>query len=1317
MVNPTGPYLVASLLDKMSHHDPDYRWMATNDLMGALQSDSFQMEDVNEKKVVSALIKLLEDSNGEVQNVAVKCFAPLVKKIHENQLQEVVDQLCRLLTDKREDLRDIAGIGIKTVVIELPSDSPVSSKVVSQLVPKLLQQFSPDVKDPQLDVIDILSEILSRFGQSLALGPGGLQLQRSIKNTLFPILNHSRAAARKRATAALGHLVAHLSDELFEELVKAVLNELQQRSSSSDYDKLRTHIGCLAALSRYSSPRLAQHLDDALPLVFQYIEINDDELRENCLHALDSFVLRCPTEMTPHIPKVIAIALKYLKHDPNFESDEDAMDVDQQNGDEEEDGNDEDDDEDEEEEEDYEDDYSDEDDVSWKVRKGSSKLLASIIGTRSDFLEELLKTVAPALIARFKEREESVRVDVLGTFTTLIRQTGVATGSEKAQARDVGNGPESKRRRVSPGATDMVIDETPTTRDLLRQNVPRLSKILSKELKGKSVPVRQAGFHLLRELVRVLDGGLESSIGLFMPAIEISLATSPSHSVKATTNSNVKIGVLEFLRILFLTHKPTVFHKHLGKLVPLIVSAAQDKFYKITAEALTVVIELVKVIRPISYDGDSKRYDVSTLAQPQFGDYLSTIYETTLQRLGAADVDLEVKERSIIALGVLLSQAGDLLPADQIQSIVLPLLVDRLKNELTRLTTVRVIKSIAESPLAESTSTKVIDLSPVLPEVVSELASYLRKTHRQLRVASLQTLESLIRRYGKVIHGDIYVQILAEVRPLLSDSDLHILPLAINVISIIIFNGPNDRVLPVVKNELQPQIVRMIMESPHLLGAGPGLDSLTQLWQAIVRIGGSDMFEHSVQILLKPVTSGVDGLASGKQALSIIAQSLAILCLNFSPGGNATVQKFITEVEKNSAPENTLYVSLLTLGDVGRNMDLATQHESVDQIVLNLFASPSEDIKQAAAFALGNIALGNLKRYMPVVLQTVREGGKRRYLVLVSLKEIITRFSHNEASPESTAILHSFAPELWQLLFQNTEETAEETTRNAIAECLGKLSLSQPSTFLPDLQSRLSSPNAHARATVVTALRFTFTEHTQHDDFDSLLRPLLPQFLKLVKDTDLNVRRASLATLNSAAHNKPHLIQDSLPELLPLLYEETVVNTNLIHVVEMGPFKHQVDDGLDARKAAYECMYTLIETCLSRLDVFAFLQRVMSGLLDPSQDIKILSHLMLQRLSHLSPTAVAQKLDEMVEPLKTTLLTKTKSNAVKQEVEKTNELIRSAARTALILSKISDSGVSPRFVDFLKEIQSPQSPVAAIVAAEAQGGLLSNGCPVPMDLS
>lgn len=41
-----------------------------------------------------------------------------------------------------------------------------------------------------------------------------------------------------------------------------------------------------------------------MPLIVQYSNEDDDELREYCLQAFEAFVYRCPKEITPHINKV-----------------------------------------------------------------------------------------------------------------------------------------------------------------------------------------------------------------------------------------------------------------------------------------------------------------------------------------------------------------------------------------------------------------------------------------------------------------------------------------------------------------------------------------------------------------------------------------------------------------------------------------------------------------------------------------------------------------------------------------------------------------------------------------------------------------------------------------------------------------------------------------------------------------------------------------------------------------------------------------------------------------------------------------------------
>ena len=48
--------------------------MATNDLMNELQKDVFTIDEPLERKVVAKILILMNDANGEVQNLAVKWF-------------------------------------------------------------------------------------------------------------------------------------------------------------------------------------------------------------------------------------------------------------------------------------------------------------------------------------------------------------------------------------------------------------------------------------------------------------------------------------------------------------------------------------------------------------------------------------------------------------------------------------------------------------------------------------------------------------------------------------------------------------------------------------------------------------------------------------------------------------------------------------------------------------------------------------------------------------------------------------------------------------------------------------------------------------------------------------------------------------------------------------------------------------------------------------------------------------------------------------------------------------------------------------------
>jgi hypothetical protein len=153
------------------------------------------------------------------------------------------------------------------------------------------------------------------------------------------------------------------------------------------------------------------------------------------------------------------------------------------------------------------------------------------------------------------------------------------------------------------------------------------------------------------------------------------------------------------------------------------------------------------------------------------------------------------------------------------------------------------------------------------------------------------------------------------------------------------------------------------------------------------------------------------------------------------------------------------------------------------------------------------------------------------------------------------------------LLFEECN-TEDETSKNVVAECIGRLTLSNPRKFLPELERRLDDTSARTRAAVISAIKFAFTG-SQSKENDDLLRPLLDKLLLSLDDENLTVHSLALNTLNTAAHSKAYMMYDILDQLLPLLYKDTAVRPELIRTLDMGPYKHQVDDGLAIRKVMH----------------------------------------------------------------------------------------------------------------------------------------------------
>ncbi|MCO5584991.1 hypothetical protein L7F22_038923 [Adiantum nelumboides] len=1226
---------VHALLDKMSSPDADFRYMALSDLIAEANRGMLtSVENRVQMTLLRKVLDLVRDQNGEVKNMSVKCLGTLVQTSSDEEIRLIIDSLVEYISSKEDELRDIASLGLKTVMSQIPVEGDQAIMAADKLVPRLLSQISDPSASQELliDSLDVLADYFSRFPHAIS---NDAPLQRNAIKVILGALSNNRATVRKRAIQAISALAPFAISEVFTKLSESIALAL----SSNKEESIKINVQLLGLLAKTSSRRLGRRLPEFMPRIMTILTSEqaqeDDELREICLQALDNIVLNCPSEVTPFVIQIVESSVSLLKHDPNYaggyESDEE-MDA--------EDGY-----EDEGEDDDFIDDdqYSDEDDVSWKVRRGAAKLLAGIIATRSEMLPTLTSGVAPALVSRFTEREESVRNEVLNTFSTLLQQVRLH-GSGPQTTEVLRNSPGALKRKWEADAAIVATEGSPLSQIMSLK--PALAKALSKTIVSKTVPTRLASYVVLRDLIIVLHGGLDEHIGLLVTQTEKALKGAETSTGPSTS---IKTEILIFLNLLFRYHRPEFFDQYLDHLVPFIAAVITDKLQRETIEGFRVASELVAVLRAPS---------ISSTTSGKYKAYIEKLYTAIMVRLERSDSDQEIKEKGIDALSNLLAFAGDDLQEHFPKAFAH--LYDRLKNETTRLAAVRAITSIVSSSICEG------DLvNQFATRSISPIAEIVRQNNRALRIASFDGLNALLIKIGKDVPEDIADHVVDEINPLLQhDSNISLLPSALEALSRLVENGHG---IQAIQTKIIPHILKLI-RSPLLQGTA--LASTLRFFEVL--LNASPVVSNTIIESLDEAALTSQDAANQtyfSQVSTTLAQCYAIVAKCVPNASTPIVKRAKSIFTKKGAKDADVYFHLLLIGELARFTNFSKDKSLFDD-VLRFYEADSDDVKSAAAFAVGNMAVGNLEKFLPIIEEQMHEE-KHSLLALHALKELITH-----GSPDQLEIL---AKRIWQPLFEICA-AKDEAIRNIGAECLARLILTNPAQYLGQLQARIRDPAPSTRASVVAAIRFTLTDTSAK--YDDLLSPRIVEFLGLLSDESLEVRKPAMFAFNAAAHNRPALIRDHLPILLPMLYKETIPRQELLRKVSMGPFTVTTDDGLDLRKNAFETMYTLLDTCFSKINLTEYIQRVIAGMRD-EDGIKVLCSLMFVRLASLAPTQVAQHLDDIVEPITSTLKVKLKDQATKQDVEKSTELQRSLFRAMVALDKTPHS--APKFQALVRD--------------------------------
>ena len=1244
--------------------------MGTSDLLAELSKDSFRATPEVERKVTEVVLKQLDDQSADVSSLAVKCIPPLVKGASEKTTETVIDALCAKLamTAKSDAQRRDAGvIGLKSLVAELGDSHPASGAVVASLAPKLVAFFagkSTDEPDAAVvgDVLDILRAAATSHGRAMA------PHHAATRDALLAYLKSDGRVAKKRAAQCLAALAASFTDAAAAATVDDVLGELSACTASAGSrggagDERALWAWLLGALARCANAGIefSKKIAGATPTVAELCErcVGEEEepTREACLQALEAFAGRCPGECAVHLARVQCLASDLTSYDPNCDDDDDDDDLGDSAADAGDDAADEDMDDDEYGDEEYSD---DEDDSSWKIRRAAVKTVAAVARASPATLEQNFAKIASKMLGRLRrEREESVKLDVFEALEDVVRTCAGHGESLEAAAR-------ACAPRIARAATARLLDRT------------------------SGAKVKTAALRLTRETAAALPGSLEQSLQTLVTALASTLAPNGG---PAAGGSALKVEALALAGLVFSTRggQPTD-PAYVDSLAPHIFAAAGDKYYKVAAEALRACRALVPVVER------DARWHAAALA------------EAALSRVGATDQDQEVKDAAISCAGTCAARLGDVMGADLKRCI--GLLLDRLKNEITRLAAVKAIGAVAKSELR-------LDMGDYAATAATALAGFLRKTNRPLRLACLAALEALVSKHsGSLSDADVTVAVV-EAAELVTDGDLAIAGSALSVLESVLESTAFPNASAAVCDKALPAALTLV-RSP--LMQSHALHALTSFFAALVAANLPAVKADDLLARLMDGGSGSDGAGGSEmmkaegEAAAVAGRTAAVCVAAVCAGVNdakhtsATAAALVKQLGDPASLAEMDLLALFCLGELGKAADLSNV-AGIEAALLGALDAPGEELKSAASVALGGVATGGRGKFLPMILSHVaNESHKHQYSLFLSLREVIRNGGVDQAAEDASRTL--------EILFANAG-SEEEGVRNVVAECLGLLAVGDASSLAPALAEKVSSGDARTRATSVLAMKYAALALKADDSSNAVavFASVLPKFVGSIplRDEDRDVRRAAVQTLSAAAHAAPALARPILADAIPAVFEQTVIDESGVRVVDLGPFKHTVDDGLELRKAAFECCDTLLDACLPA-DSLAnagesisgcasgYVAALVTGLGD-HYDVKMVSHALLAKLAT-RPGASAvllQRLKELVDPMGKTLTAKLKSDAVKQEIDRNEDLVRSCLRAVdACEAHLAGASNDPAFAEFIAKTVNGERTAAKYAAIKAE---------------
>jgi cullin-associated NEDD8-dissociated protein 1 len=264
---------------------------------------------------------------------------------------------------------------------------------------------------------------------------------------------------------------------------------------------------------------------------------------------------------------------------------------------------------------------------------------------------------------------------------------------------------------------------------------------------------------------------------------------------------------------------------------------------------------------------------------------------------------------------------------------------------------------------------------------------------------------------------------------------------------------------------------------------------------------------------------------------------------------------------------------------------------------------------------------------------------------------------------------------------------ADEATARILGECLGALLRLEPAFMLPQVSKILKSSSTkqfEAQQQILFAIQIFVADATAEQ-----ARTFLPQacealLFALEQDAQIpNIAHGALQTLNALVHHHPSFVDESrCTRVWTAILSQMPVRADLKRVVDLGPFKQKIDDGLPVRKAAYTCATTLLQQIPSRIIrrcgnhptngfMKALVGAICSGLKETEYDARILCQQILLKLFVIETGEIVKRGKDLLAPFALKLgKTKLTVDASATSNQQERNLVTSSVRVLFTLQNM-----------------------------------------------